>query len=188
MTFPSASAPASQRRSFPAPRSNLYKLITDPEYKRVFHIRVRQGNKWMALFYRIGILPLFGMSKNIMLLRTRGRKTGKRRDTPIGYFRVDGLIHVFTGWGPNANWYRNIMAHPDQVSVQIGLRRFPVRAETLKDRREVQRAVEKLVVQDPQGARLLMGWDPASDRPENADFSMMVEKVLVVQFIPKSAV
>ncbi len=179
-----SSSPAQQKRSFPALGSNLYKLITDPEYKRVFHERVRHGNKWMALFYRIGILPLFGMSKNIMLLTTLGRKSGSRRDTPIGFFRIDGVIHVFTGWGMNAAWYRNIQAHPGEVSLQIGLKRFPVTAETVQDPQAVQQALEKLVAQDPQGAKMLMGWDPSADRAETSDFSMMVEKVLVVRFHP----
>ncbi len=180
----SSSTPAAERHCFPAPGSNLYRLITDAEYKRVFHGRIRQGNPWMAFFYRAGILPLFGMSKNVMLLTTRGRKSGRLRQTPIGYFRIDGVLHVFTGWGPNANWYRNIQASPRDVSVQVGMRRFPVHAETVTDPNEVQRALEKLVAQDPQGAKLLMGWDPAADRLETADFSLMLEKVLTVRFLP----
>ncbi len=177
-------APVSGSRSFPAPGSNLYRLITDAEYRQAFHARIRQGNRWMALFYRVGILPLFGMSKNVMLLTTRGRKSGKLRDTPIGYFRIDGVIHIFSGWGRNTNWYRNLQVHPHEVSLQIGLKRFPVQAELVENPPEVQRILEKLVTQDPQKAKLLMGWDPASDRLYHADFSMMIEKVLVVRFIP----
>ncbi len=185
MAVQSSPSPADSQRSFPAPGSNLYRLITDAEYKRVFHSRVRQGNHWMALFYRIGILPLFGMSKNIMLLTTRGRKSGRLRDTPIGYFRIDGVIYVFTGWGPNANWYRNIQANPQDVSLQIGLRRFPVSVETVRDPQDVQQILEKLVTQDPAGAKMLMGWDPSTDRLETADFSLMLEKVLTVRFHPR---
>ena len=79
-------------------RNSLDGIITDPEYRKTFQSRVKGGNRMMAPLYKLRILPLFGLGKQIMLLTTRGRVSGQLRDTPIGYFRIDGLIHVLSGW------------------------------------------------------------------------------------------
>ena len=172
----------SARRAFPLPGTNLYKFMSDPEYKKIFHARVKQGNRWLAPLYKLGVLPLLGLGSRVMLLTTRGRTSHQMRDTPIGYFRIDSVIHVFSGWGKEANWYKNMLAYPDDVYVQAGFRRFRVRTEVLQDAQELKRAYERLVLQDLQGARTLMGWDPKQDHLETADFSFMIEKVMVVQF------
>ena len=39
---------------------------------------------------------------------------------------------VASGWGPRANWYRNILVQP-QVSVEVGHRTIPVTAEPLAE-------------------------------------------------------
>ena len=171
-------------RAFPLPETNLYKIIADPEYRKTFHDRVKSGNRMMAPLYRLRILPLFGLGKQIMLLTTRGRVSDRLRDTPIGYFRIDGVIHVFSGWGKAANWYKNMSAHPDEVYLQVGFQRFRARPEVVEDRQELEQANRRLVLQDPGGAHALMGWDPEVDSLERTDFSMMVEKVMVVRFYP----
>ena len=172
-------------RMFPAPGTHLYRLIVDPAFKRAFFARVKRGNRMLAPLYKLRILPLLGLGKRLMLLTTRGRTSHKLRDTPIGYFRIDGSIYVFSGWSKAANWYQNLMAHPDDVYVQIGFRRFHARAEVVEDPQAAQRVVEHLILQDPRGARALMGWDPARDQLAAADLSLMIEKVLVVRFEPQ---
>jgi len=66
--------------------------------------------------------------------------------------------------------------------VQIGFRRFRVRPEVVDDSQAIQRIIERLVLQNPRGARSLIGWNAARDQLECADFSLMIEKVLVVRF------
>jgi len=176
---------AAAPRAFPLPSTDLYGMLTDAEFKKKFHARLEKGNSFIVLMYKLRILPVFGLGRQIMLLTTRGRKSGKLRDTPIGYFRIDGVIHVFSGWGKEANWYKNIAAKPEEVFLQVGFRRSPARAEFLSDPAELQKTLEKLVVQNPNGAGYLMGWDAGIDRPETADFSLMIERVVVVRFYQK---
>jgi deazaflavin-dependent oxidoreductase (nitroreductase family) len=120
-----------------------------------------------------------------MLLTTRGRKSHQLRDTPIGYFRLDDGIYVFSSWGKEANWYKNMVACPEEVHIQLGFRRFQARPEVVEEPQEVKQIIERLVLQDPKGAQTLMGWDTKVDRLETADFSLMIEKVLVVRFNPR---
>jgi deazaflavin-dependent oxidoreductase (nitroreductase family) len=58
----------------------------------------------------------------ILLLTTTGRKTGKTRTTPLGYF-VDGqnYIVVASNGGRPARpaWYLNL-THTPQVTIQVG--------------------------------------------------------------------
>jgi deazaflavin-dependent oxidoreductase (nitroreductase family) len=67
---------------------------------------------------------------DILLLTTRGRKTGLLRTVPLPYFR-DGerylLVGSFGGNAKNPAWIGNLEAHPD-AQIQVGHRKLAVRA------------------------------------------------------------
>ena len=67
----------------------------------------------------------------VLLLTTAGRKSGKQRTTPLGYFEHDGgyVIIASNGGQPsNPGWYYNLKANP-RVDVQIKDQRLTVKAE-----------------------------------------------------------
>lgn len=169
-------------RAFPLPGTMLYNLIYNPEFKKTFHPRIKFTNRLVVPLYKLRVLPLLGLGRVIMLLTTKGRKSKEMRDFPIGYHRIDGTVCVFSGWGKEANWYKNLMAYPEDVYVQIGFRRFHARPEVVEDPQELKQIIERLILQSPAEARTLMGWDPERDDLETADFSPMIEKVLTVRF------
>jgi deazaflavin-dependent oxidoreductase (nitroreductase family) len=139
-------------------------------------------NKYVVVLYRVGVLPLLGAGKTTMLLTTRGRKSGQLRRFPIGYFRIAGEIHLLSGWGKNAHWYKNIRANPEEVWLQVGFHRFAARASIVEDPAEIRRTIETLIAESPADAQRLFGWDPQNDRADAADFSPMIEHVLFVKF------
>ena len=53
--------------------------------------------------------PLTGY---LMVLRTRGRRTGLIRAAPLGYVVLDGAIYCCAGFGETTAWYRNVLADP----------------------------------------------------------------------------
>ncbi len=58
----------------------------------------------------------------LLLLHTRGAKTGREHVTPVMYRQVDGGYAVFAskaGADTNPDWYHNLLAHP-QVQAEIG--------------------------------------------------------------------
>jgi len=59
----------------------------------------------------------------VLLLTTTGRKSGLPRTTPLPYEEVDGATCVVAARGRKADWFRNVIAHP-QVEVRIKSRRF----------------------------------------------------------------
>jgi deazaflavin-dependent oxidoreductase (nitroreductase family) len=169
-------------RAFPARDTMLFELINNPEFKKNFHTKLQTGNRFMAFFYKTRLLPLFGMGQQIMLLTTKGRSSQKWRDFPIGYYRIDGTVYVFSGWGKAANWYKNIIANPKEVFLQVGFHHFHAIPEVVEGAEELRKTFERFVSRCPKGAQQLIGWDPQRDSLETADFSMMMEKVLVVRF------
>ena len=110
----------SASRTFPLPGTTYYNMLYDPKARKYFPYRFqdRQPDHHTPL-YKLRLLPLLGFGKLVLLLTTRGRKSGRLRDTPIGYFRYDNTIHLISGWGKEANWYKNILAHPDDVYIQV---------------------------------------------------------------------
>lgn len=71
-------------------------------------------------------------SRGILLLTTRGRKSGQPRTAAVSFMPHQGKYIVFSGWGTTSNWYRNVRADPD-VQVTVGQRSFAARAELIAD-------------------------------------------------------
>jgi deazaflavin-dependent oxidoreductase (nitroreductase family) len=68
----------------------------------------------------------------VLLLRATGRKTGRKRTTPLLYAPVDGgyVVIASKGGAPSdPQWYRNLVANPT-AEVRIGRSTIPVRART----------------------------------------------------------
>jgi len=58
----------------------------------------------------------------ILILHTKGRKSGAERENPVVYLDLDGHRYVFASKGgapANPDWYENLLAHHD-VTVEVG--------------------------------------------------------------------
>lgn len=72
---------------------------------------------------------------NILLLTTTGRKTGRQRTTPLGYFDLKGdgshMVVASAGGGDqHPGWFFNLRSNP-QVKIQVKDRRAQARAVVL---------------------------------------------------------
>jgi deazaflavin-dependent oxidoreductase (nitroreductase family) len=69
----------------------------------------------------------------LLLLHTKGAKTGQERTNPLAY-QADGdrfLVFASKGGSPTApDWYHNLKANPD-VTAEIGSETIPLRATEL---------------------------------------------------------
>lgn len=72
------------------------------------------------------------LGSGFLLLTHRGRVTGEPRQAVLEIVEREptGALTVVSGFGPGANWYRNVQAHPD-VTIQIGKIERPARATVL---------------------------------------------------------
>jgi F420H(2)-dependent quinone reductase len=64
----------------------------------------------------------------VLVLHYRGRRSGRRFDTPAGYHRIDGRVLVFT----NSPWRHNVTGGVD-IEVTLAGHRLPARATLIPD-------------------------------------------------------
>ena len=93
----------------------------DPVARRAFRIL----NRWfMVPVHRAGLGAWLGSPIGgwMLLLRARGRRTGIVRETPLSYLVAEGSVWVVAGFGPDTQWYRNVLADPSVEVVLPGRR------------------------------------------------------------------
>lgn len=80
----------------------------------------------------------------LLLLTTRGAKSGQVRTTPLVYHR-DGdryVIAASKGGAPShPAWFHNLLMHPD-AEIEVGTERFTVRARAIPEGPERDRLYE----------------------------------------------
>lgn len=80
--------------------------------RRFFH----GMNYFMVFMWKIGMGSLVDLwpavTGRIMVIRHRGRRSGKEYLTPVNYAVVENEIYCMAGFGPKTDWYRNILADP----------------------------------------------------------------------------
>ena len=87
----------------PKQMNTLRKVFRGMNHFMVFMWKVGLGkaiNFWPAGFGRI------------MVIKHRGRKSGKEYLTPLNYAVVDGEIYCTAGFGSISDWYRNTLVYP----------------------------------------------------------------------------
>jgi len=96
----------------------------------------RVANRYLALpMLRagLGVIMSTPLTGSLMILRTRGRKTGLLRETPLGYAILDGSVWCCAGFGVQTQWYRNILADPHVEVVLANGSAFAGTAEVVAD-------------------------------------------------------
>lgn len=80
--------------------------------RKVFHAM----NHFMVFLWKIGLGKTINIWPagfgRIMVIKHRGRKSGKDYLTPVNYALVDGEIYCTAGFGSVSDWYRNMLANP----------------------------------------------------------------------------
>ena len=138
-------------------------------------------NKYLVIpLYRAKFLPLLGFGKIILILKTKGWKTGKVRRTPLEYRRYEGEVIIFAARGESATWIKNMRAHPDNVVVTIGFHKFKPRIEFISDIFQKVTIMKWYVDNYSKAAKVLFGWDPQKDNLETANFEKLASLTTIV--------
>jgi len=88
--------------------------------------------------------------KTLLLLHTRGAKSGQERINPVAYVQDNGRYVVIASKGgapTNPAWYYNILANP-LVTVEVGSEKFQARA-AISEEPERTRLYEKMIEMMP---------------------------------------
>jgi deazaflavin-dependent oxidoreductase (nitroreductase family) len=110
--------------------------------------RFRRLNRWLVVpIFRLGIGGLvFGdpLGGWLMVLRTRGRRSGRVREVGLDYVIHDGAIYCLAGFGTKTAWLRNLEAEP-RVEVLLPGRTVSGQAEVVIDQAERALVIPKVV-------------------------------------------
>ena len=70
---------------------------------------------FMVPMFRFGLGPVMTnpFSGYIMVMKTIGRKSGKVRYAPVNYAIWKGSVYCISGGRELADWYKNLLAHPE---------------------------------------------------------------------------
>lgn len=93
---------------------------------------------------RLGWLLGTPFTGYLMLLRTRGRRTGLLREAPLGYVIRDGAAWCVAGYGETTPWYRNLLEDP-AVELILPTRRLRGIATPVDDEAEWSVAFRELI-------------------------------------------
>lgn len=85
---------------------------------------------------------------------TTGRVSGNPHEIEIWFGVLDGAMYLISGNGPGADWYRNMLAHPE-VTVKLAGVQHVGRARDVTDPDERRRCG------DLMGVKYVWGGDPS---------------------------
>jgi F420H(2)-dependent quinone reductase len=91
-------------------------------------------DRWLIPRSRGRLKVAFGQP--ILLLHTRGAKSGQQRVTPLLFTPHDGgfIVVASKAGAPNhPAWYHNIRVHPDAVAVELAGEHIPVRPRIVEE-------------------------------------------------------
>lgn len=92
------------------------------------------------LAYRTGLGDWMN-AIHLMVLTTRGRRSGKPRHAPIEYRRHGSKIYLISVWDERPHWYQNLLADP-LATIQLGGQTVSALADPVTDPAEALRALQ----------------------------------------------
>lgn len=134
---------------------------------RRMHDLFLKMNRWtMIPTIRAGLGPWVGtpIGGYILLIRVRGRRSGRLIDVPLSYLVAEGAPWVCAGFGTATQWYRNIQVCPE-VEVHLPGRTFAAIAEEIRDP-DVRRRIIPALTRAVGLPGALGGVDPFRDSDE----------------------
>jgi deazaflavin-dependent oxidoreductase (nitroreductase family) len=125
----------------------------------------------MLWMWRIGLGPWINawpaVGGRIMVLTHKGRRSGRRHQTPVNYAPEGDAVYCTAGFGRRADWYRNLMADP-AAEVWLPKERWSGTAEDVSEAPDrVQRLRQVLLASG--FAAYLAGINPRRISPAELD-------------------
>lgn len=85
---------------------------TELRYRQAF----KRFNFYMLWMWRLGLRRWINCwprpGGRVMVITHTGRKSGRRRQTPVNYAVIGDDLYCVAGFGQASDWYRNIQADP----------------------------------------------------------------------------
>lgn len=138
-------------------------------------------NGLIRFLYSIGLGFLVG--RMVLLLTTRGRRTGLPRTTPLQYEEYDGRFFVGSVRGARSDWYKNAL-HDPRVSVRVGTRRFEGHASCTTDPARIADLLELRLERHPWLVGRILEADGLPRRPGRKELEEYSKGLAMVEITP----
>ncbi len=156
----------------------------DAMMRRIF----KHVNTFMVLMWRLGLGRMINIwpegSGRIMVIVHTGRKTGQTRYAPVNYAIVDGELYCTAGYGPQTQWYQNIMAIPE-VEVWLPNGRWLGVVTDMTDHPNRLRIEREIMIASGFAAPLLADIHPRTMSDEELREAISAHRLLHIQRGPK---
>jgi len=119
----------------PEPRSSAPPQAVIPYPKGIARWLLRSP----LLLHRLGLGGLLNQA-HLVVLTTRGNKSGLPRHTVVEYRMHGTKVYLISGWGNRPHWIKNLAADP-VATVQAGNRVYGATAYIVQDSAEILRAL-----------------------------------------------
>jgi len=140
--------------------------------------KMKNIQKIHRVLYAIGLGSLIG--RIILLLTTTGRRSGKKRVTPLQYELIGSDYYVGAARGMKADWVRNIQSDP-HVEVRVGAKHFSANAEIVNDPSRLADFVEVRLERHPRMIGFIMQKAHGlPKRPSREQLEKLAEKEALV--------
>ncbi len=134
------------------------------------------------LAYAIGLGSLAGRA--VLLVKTRGRRSGLHRTTALLYDEMDGIYYVGSARGTQADWYQNLLADPN-VEVTVGPQHWQGYAEPITEPSEVTWFLEQRLALHPLFMRVILRLAGLGPSPTPDQLEAYAKRRVLVAFHPK---
>lgn len=146
-------------------------------------LRLKPMLKRMNRFMRKIYGARFPGRRMILLMTTTGRKSGEPRVTPLQYELIDGIRWVGSGWGKDADWFKNIRRNP-HVTVQVGGDRYNARTELIEDVARVADFLKLRLDRHPLMIGLMLRAQGLPVKYNRQDLERLAMDIIVVKLNP----
>ena len=147
--------------------------------RRVFHAM----NRFMVWMWKMGWEKAINfwpaVVGRIMVIKHRGRKSGREYLTPVNYAIVDGEIYCTAGFGSISDWYRNLLVNPE-IELWLPEGKRKARAEDISDSPKRMFLLRQVIIASGF-AGLLFGLNPKKVNDEQLD--AMSKEYRLVHFV-----
>ncbi|MFC2055505.1 nitroreductase family deazaflavin-dependent oxidoreductase [Chloroflexota bacterium] len=111
--------------------------------------------------------------RRVLILTTKGRKSGLPRKTPLQYELENNAVYVASARGCQADWVRNILANPN-IEIELDNIHFHALAQVITDSTKICEFLEMRLKRHPlmMGAMMFFhGLPPRPNRDQLYEFS-----------------
>ena len=120
------------------------------------------------------------MKGNLCILRYEGRKSGKSYETPLSYVREGETIRLLSSY--NTSWWKNFVAEPRQVEVEIaGTRHAGTARATTTDSEAFRDGVRRFLTALPRDASVYGIKLEANKTPRESDIENCASHVVLIE-------